>query len=314
MKPSPSDIAESIWDMALTYSQLTKKEAEERKEELNLWLNADPRHDQAFKILLRLEHDQALDEALTAYVRPRPSLFKTTFAPLMGTALAACLVLIAVFFAPALIYDVITPSGVFHTVAGEPKTFVLQDGSTLSLNGETSIEAKITPYRRTVRLSRGEAFFDIKHDLKRPFLVKLDTGSVKVLGTKFNLNYGTKGIDLSVYDGKVKLSGDKRHFGLLTKGMSAHLEEGKIKPLPAFDPLGNDWRTGWIEPNDWPLERVALELSRASGTPIIFKSPLLKNRRILGRLRLNDPQSQLESLGDVHGFRVLKDGTTLIIE
>lgn len=76
-----------------------------------------------------------------------------------------------------------TPKGrLFH--------LVLPDGSDVWLNAASAVTypTSFSGKERIVTL-KGEAYFDIKPDAKRPFLVRLaDNKEVKVLGTAFNIN------------------------------------------------------------------------------------------------------------------------------
>ncbi len=65
--------------------------------------------------------------------------------------------------------------------------FVLPDGTTGFLNSGSTLEYPATfDMERTVTLS-GEAYFDVKHDKKRPFTVYTPHLATRVLGTRFNV-------------------------------------------------------------------------------------------------------------------------------
>lgn len=71
---------------------------------------------------------------------------------------------------------------------GRVFSLVLSDGSKVWINSESYIKypVKFGADYREVYIS-GEAFFDIKPDVHRDFIVKTDSYSINVLGTKFNL-------------------------------------------------------------------------------------------------------------------------------
>ena len=62
---------------------------------------------------------------------------------------------------------------------------------------------------REVRL-KGEAFFDVKHDERHPFVVQTGTVDVKVLGTSFNVKAypGTGEVETSLVEGRVSVKGE----------------------------------------------------------------------------------------------------------
>jgi transmembrane sensor len=207
----------------------------------------------------------------------------------------------------------LVPKTVYETRPGQLQTIALSDGSQVFLNGGTRLEVRIAKHFRSAHLYAGEAFFDIRHDSKRPFNIELAQGRVEDLGTQFDLSYIADTVEVSVYQGRVRLNGRKA-YGDLAPGQRGQLTSGNIAMLSGFDPSGGDWRQGWIEPQDWPLERVTEALSRHSGLPIIIKKAELRHKRIAGRLRLDDPQQQLATLAMIHGFHVEKQGAALIIQ
>ena len=86
------------------------------------------------------------------------------------------------------------------------KGHILPDGTFVSLNAASKISypAKFSAGKREVFLE-GEAFFDVKRDVKRPFLLYANGSTTKVLGTSFNVNaYPSENIvEIAVKTGKV---------------------------------------------------------------------------------------------------------------
>ncbi|MCC8407563.1 FecR domain-containing protein [Mucilaginibacter sp. UR6-1] len=96
------------------------------------------------------------------------------------------------------------------------KKVALPDGSLVYLAPEASLEVSNAygQAKREVRLS-GEAFFDVKHDVKRSFIVRTANNlQVNVLGTSFNV-YSHKGLseEIKVATGLVGfVEGKHTHF------------------------------------------------------------------------------------------------------
>lgn len=83
----------------------------------------------------------------------------------------------------------------------------LPDGSSVLLSKHSKIEYAFDSQKQ-IRLAKlsGKAFFSVKRDTKRRFIVEANHGGVEVLGTKFSVNE-TKNKDVMVYvlSGKVKV-------------------------------------------------------------------------------------------------------------
>jgi len=71
---------------------------------------------------------------------------------------------------------------------GKPGTIFLSDGSKVSLNAATTFKypTNFSDKEREVYLN-GEAYFEIKEDTDKPFIVKLNNQHITVLGTSFNI-------------------------------------------------------------------------------------------------------------------------------
>ena len=119
---------------------------------------------------------------------------------LVGSVAAAALLLLGV-----LIWPVIDSRPErFDTVKTEQTRLTLDDGSRLHLNTATSVEVDYDGDRREILLTRGEGYFEVEHDQKRPFIVKAGGSNIIALGTRFSVRLmSTDDIEVIVLDGKV---------------------------------------------------------------------------------------------------------------
>lgn len=114
----------------------------------------------------------------------------------------------------------------------------LEDGSIVYLADQTSLQypEHFEEKKREVFL-RGNAFFDVKGNKKRPFVVETDLIQVEVLGTAFNV----KGKDLdnfslSVDRGKVKVTLKKTGQSINIKaGETGLLRADVLETIPTKD-------------------------------------------------------------------------------
>ncbi len=86
---------------------------------------------------------------------------------------------------------------------------VLPDGTTVKLNHNSKLiyPESFSKDTREVKLT-GEAFFDVTPNKEKPFVIKTDNASVKVLGTSFNVYAYSNAptVEVIVKTGKVELS------------------------------------------------------------------------------------------------------------
>jgi ferric-dicitrate binding protein FerR (iron transport regulator) len=153
------------------------------------------------------------------------SLYKRLYrSPVMKIAA----ILILAFFTAASFYYLKTVNkagevlslNTIEVKAGEMKTILLADGTKIWLNAATkfSYPKQFSSKSREVSLIEGEAFFEVAHDEKKPFIVHSKGVNTQVLGTSFNISaYGyAKKVRVSVATGKVGVSSGKNLIGFLT--------------------------------------------------------------------------------------------------
>ncbi len=88
------------------------------------------------------------------------------------------------------------------------KTDTLPDGSTITQNRNSTI-SYIGGATRNVELT-GEAFFNVKHDPNKPFIIKVNDVLITVLGTSFNVKSNNKTTEVIVETGIVSVTRKQR--------------------------------------------------------------------------------------------------------
>lgn len=181
----------------------------------------------------------------------------------------------------------------FVTQVGESNSASLADGSIVYLNGDTALMVNHNENFREVSLPHGQAYFDIAHEPQRPFIVQLDTASVQVVGTAFDIDRLADKTEIRVYEGIVKVNADKTL--MLHKGEGVVLQNGHWQST--FKLTGTqlpDWRTGWLEVSQQPLGDVITRLNRYSDKPIRINGQT--TLPVSGRFNLKAPQQALQLL------------------
>lgn len=101
---------------------------------------------------------------------------------------------------------------------GQRSIFVLSDGTKVTLNAHSTITFPKTfaTNCRIVNL-KGEAYFEVTKDINRPFSVKTEQITTKVLGTKFNVNTNLRdsNIQIALVEGKVSVSEENKKGEIL---------------------------------------------------------------------------------------------------
>lgn len=110
---------------------------------------------------------------------------------------------------------------VVYQTAGNIETITLSDGTTITLHEQTRIEVPRLYGKsdRTIRMSSGEAEFEVVHHAENPFSVELGSTLVRDIGTRFFIRKEDQSIHLAVSEGRVS-------FSRTTDGMGREIDAG----------------------------------------------------------------------------------------
>lgn len=208
---------------------------------------------------------------------------------------------------------------VVESVANERKQFTLPDGSTVWLNAGSKIiyPEEFPAGQREVFLS-GEAFFDVKKDPQRKFIVKTEKLQIQVLGTQFSLKAYDNEKEISTYllTGKVQVNFDEGARGDISLSPGEQLIHNKedhsttiYKDVKKEQCIA--WKEGYLYFDQSTIEEIIYQLERAYGISIEMKSKKLKVRKFTGRLDLHlSPEELLGNIKISVPFNYTKDNTT----
>lgn len=166
---------------------------------------------------------------------------------------------------------------------GQRSEIKLPDGSRIFLNADSKLEYPET-FADSVRevYLEGEAFFQVAHNPAQPFLVRLKTGTIRVLGTSFNVRAypGDSTVETSVVTGKVAFIPKKPRVAPTGPGatdtlyvlpdfkVTQSLRSERIERVPTVARQQAAWAENRLEFHDAPLTEVARTLERWYGTPV----------------------------------------------
>lgn len=201
----------------------------------------------------------------------------------------------------------------YETARGQMLDVKLADGSSVHLNGATSLDVTLEDHRRSVTMQRGEAYFDVAHLPDRPFTVHAGGAATQVLGTAFDIDIAAGSVRLAVYRGKVRF-GDAVAAVIVPAGWRTRFADGRAQPPTRFDAAQKDWRDGWLDIDAMPLGDLVDALNRRGGPLIAPPPPSLRGLAVSGRFRLDSPQALLDAMGLAYGFRTTRTGGELRLE
>lgn len=178
------------------------------------------------------------------------------------------------------------PSLISLNTGIEPNTLIqtLNDGSVVYLSNNTqfSYPEEFSKTERKVNL-KGEAYFDVAPNPKKPFRIETEKVIVEVLGTAFNVKSETnEAFELAVERGKVRvtLKSDPTQSQIVLPGEKIstdnnHLVKSKNKDVNYFT-----WKTRQMQFKDETLSNIIAVINKNYKSNIKVSDKLLAERRL----------------------------------
>ena len=218
----------------------------------------------------------------------------------------------------------------FHTRFGERRSILLSDGSRIGLNTESKIHVRLSNNRRLVELDSGEALFQVAHDSRRPFEVRVGKVLLRAVGTEFNVDLRMSGTTVTVLEGRVLATPEWP----ASQGPQGSPQATRPMLLTAADRLvitQSGWgelqhgvnpraATAWTENKlvfeHTPLSDVAEEFNRYNRQHIRIEGAQLRRQQVSGVFQCDDPTSFLSFLANEPGVRVYDgpDNTHIVVK
>ena len=289
--------------------------------EFDHWKGADVRHAAAYTRLAAVW--QALDRVQALHPAPntpiqddylnggrRPVRNRRVA---VGFALAASVMIAA---AALWILRTLPKTETYATTKGGFQVVVLKDQSVVELNTDTILRVELGPNMRNIQLIRGEANFEVAHDVTRPFIVSTGQTVVLAVGTRFNVRKLDNTVEVTVEEGRVIVgtpdvldhakSISPLASPVLVAGQSAVADTGGVtlKALPK-DVISRKlaWRNQMLAFDGDRLSEVVAQFNRYNDKQLIIVDPAIAALKIGGFFKptnLDAFVSVLESDFGVH--------------
>jgi transmembrane sensor len=209
-----------------------------------------------------------------------------------------------------------TMSTPFQTARGERLTFALADGSTMILAPQSSARFSDQRGQRRIELD-GQAFFTVKHDAARPFIVIARNATATDIGTEFVVRSypGDSAVDIAVTDGIVAVSSETsaNTNTILRKGDVARVDAaGSTTLRHDLDASAyTAWTTGRLVFRDATLSSITADLSRWFNTDISVGDERLARQRLSAVYDQPTLDGVLAALSATTGARVERSGGSI---
>ncbi len=255
---------------------------------LESWLSASPAHAVAY---LRLEAAWNRTTRLSALQQPMRRPFAAPAPRHSGLKIAAAVLVTAALSIGGSLLATHQDHQTFATTIGGREALALSDGSKIELNTDTVLRMARGSEQRKVWLDKGEAYFDIKHDAQRPFIVMVGKHRVTDLGTKFIIRQDGARLQVELLEGSARIDLEDGKRAVLKPGDIAVAVNDAIsvlkKPVREMTrDLG--WRRGVLTFDHTALSDAVAEFNRYNRHKLVITDPSIATLEIGGTFPADD--------------------------
>jgi transmembrane sensor len=306
----------------------------EHSPEFEQWLESDPRNEAAWdriQVPLKFisEHEaspetlqwrrvalaNAQQAASVRWLEPVRVRRTRVWAVAAAVALLGCAALMAAYLQRPEMY---------RTQIGERRSVLLADGSHVELDSATELQVRYSNHARELTLNRGQARFDVAHDIERPFCVTAGAEKVVAMGTAFNVDLSGSKLVVTLIEGRVVVLPKRAGLSFTTlfspddlplpaahpsagraqRGIELNAGQrlevsvnGKASDIaPANLERSNAWQNGQLIFDDAPLSVVVEQVNRYARRPLVLQDEDAGRERVSGVFSTDDVDGFVDTL------------------
>ena len=286
------------------------------------WLDADESHVREFMALHKLNDISLLnqpDSKVDVQKKKKTITFRQ-----IGYELAKIAAILILFWGGTKLYETtsvkenVIAYQTLYVPAGQRAELILPDSTHVWLNARSKLVYPISFGKdiRQVELN-GEAYFDVIHNEKQPFVVKTPQMDIQVLGTEFNVTAYSSSSDFEValLRGCIELSSPRLFSNYRMKEKEhIRLQNNKLisKDISDYDYFR--WKEGLICFNNESVATIIEKLKLYYDIDIEVYNQKFINSRYTGKFRTKDGIEQvLRVLQIEHKFTYTKNNDLNLI-
>jgi len=183
--------------------------------------------------------------------------------------------------------ELIMPDMIVSVEKGQKANITLPDGSQVWVNSDSRLSygSRFNRKERVLSL-KGEAYFEVARDEKRPFIVETNDLAVRALGTSFNVkSYEEENhVSTILMTGKVEVSTKEDRVILDPSERVIYDKQTGLMTKTSVENAHNfvNWKFNTLTFNGETFENIVYTLERYYNTRIVFESESLKKYRFTG--------------------------------
>ncbi len=279
---------------------------EELQKEFDEW-RKEPAHQRAYNRYSKVMHKA---EILKTSAGRRPKRW------LMAGAAAAAVILFAIAISAGGTPFPGSGDGLSARAAeplvtqrGEIRRFLLDDGSTATLDTDTKVEVSISPDSRFLRLAYGRARLDVAKDA-RPFRIAVGEGVVTTREAVVDISIRANRrvvVELISGTAELKPAASAEHPRSLSaaEAIEYGVDDRSIRGSARGSASSSrEWPSGWADHRSIRLDQLVSEANRYAEIPIVVDDPKVATRMVTGRFKISDTEMFVSRIAELFDLAV----------
>jgi len=203
-------------------------------------------------------------------------------------------------------------AGIYRTEVGEQRRLVLDDGTRVMLDTDTSIRFRASDRFRTLSLASGRIDLGIATD-PRPFVIEAGTRRVTTQAARLDVRRDGDRVALTAVEGSAQVEGSGATVSLAS-GSRIAMAAGRPDRIdrPELDDL-IAWQSGRLAFRNETIAQAIAEMNRYTTRTLIVSDARVSAMRLSGVYRVGDPEAFARSLAVLLPVRVTSDGDEIRI-
>lgn len=278
---------------------------EQLRADFDAWKSQDPRHAAAAHRLQGFIGQMAALRPQKASVHAAlGAAYASPAKPYRSKRSASALLLLVALLPAWALWRSGTPAywlADLHTAPGHWQTQVLDDQSTLTLNGNSAVNIQFDGQRRHIQLLRGEVRVEVAHDPARPFIVETEQGQVRALGTRFVVKRENGSTLLTMIESRTAVSASESPGSTTVEaGQQARIADKHVHLLGTVEAARFDdaWQRHQLLVQDRPLSEVLEQLANQRSGYLYYDATALSELRVSAVLPLDDSDRALQLIAE----------------
>ncbi len=199
----------------------------------------------------------------------------------------------------------------------------------MDLRSGATIEVEFAPTLRRIRLTRGEAHFEVAKNPAAPFVVIADGIAVRAVGTAFSVERGNTAVDVVVTEGRITVGREADATAPEPATDATPLAAGKRATVAlhpnataaasVFDVSADDlahrlaWRVPRLEFSGAPLSEVIRLFAEHGRVHLVVGDPALRDLKVSGILRADNTDALFQLLAADHAIEAEHRGAEIVL-